>query len=99
MIILGDLTGGLSRPEQLAGLLGVAAICGYAIWAFARWFFGGSVRPDPWDDQVTQEVAEEEATPLCHRCLTPHHRLANFCPSCGAPVGRRTTSVLGIFLI
>jgi hypothetical protein len=39
---------------------------------------------------VAAEIAGEDSTPVCHRCLTPHSAEVYFCPECGAPVGTYT---------
>jgi hypothetical protein len=39
---------------------------------------------------VAEDVEKDEAMPLCHRCLSPHDPLRNFCAQCGAPVGEYT---------
>ena len=72
------------------GYLAVAALSCYGLWAFIRWFLSGPIRPDPWEDRVAAEIANDETTPLCHRCLVPNEPLANFCSQCGAPVGEYT---------
>ena len=77
-------------PTLLVGAFGLFALFCCGCWAFIRWVSKGPSTPEPWDDQVAAEIAKDETPPLCHRCLTPHHPLANFCPDCGAPVGTYT---------
>ena len=72
------------------GIWAVAGLCCYGIWVLMRRLFAGPRSPDPWDEAVAAEIEEKDATPLCHRCLTPHGTLANFCPECGATVGKYT---------
>ena len=74
-------------PESTAALVAVLGlgICG--IWLFVRWLKDGPVAPDPWDEDVKEALQKDEASPLCHRCLSPHDGRANFCATCGAPVG------------
>jgi RNA polymerase subunit RPABC4/transcription elongation factor Spt4 len=48
------------------------------------------MHPDPWDQKIAAEIGREEATPLCHRCLTAHDSATDFCPACGAAVGQYT---------
>jgi hypothetical protein len=55
-----------------------------------RWFLCGPSKPDPWDEQTASDLREGNGSPLCHRCLNPHDPLLNFCPDCGAPVGKYT---------
>jgi len=90
MSILALINQRATSPEWTIGFLGVIALAGYGIWGFVRWLLSGPVSPDPWDEQVTAEVAKEEATPLCHRCLLPHEVSADFCSHCGATVGQYT---------
>ena len=90
MTLLGQTAGGLGDPNRMVGLLGVSVLLGYATWALARWFLSSPTKPDPWDEQVSAELADGECEPLCHRCLSSHAPLANFCPKCGAAVGTYT---------
>lgn len=62
------------------------------------WVRRAAVAPEPWDANVTAELAREDAVPLCHRCLTPHHPMAYFCPECGAPVGAYTNCMPFLYL-
>ena len=79
-----------SDPELQVGILAVIALSGYGAWSFIRWLARGSTTPDPWDESITAEISNDEATPLCHHCLAPHEASADFCPDCGAPVGSYT---------
>jgi hypothetical protein len=88
-ICLGQI-GGLTPAERTVGILGLFALAGLGGWALIRWVTKGTVRPDPWDDQVARDLAEDDCTPLCHHCLNPHELSANFCPRCGAAVGTYT---------
>lgn len=90
MIILGQIGPGANSPEMQFGVWAAGGLCAYGIWTLARRLFGGPKSPDPWDETVAAEIECESATPLCHRCLTPHHPSANFCPDCGATVGEFT---------
>jgi hypothetical protein len=44
-------------------------------------------KPEPWGAEVEASVQADDATPICHRCLTPHSELAWFCEHCGGAVG------------
>lgn len=81
---------GIPSPEMTGGLLLFVVLGGCVIWLFVRWLMDGPIRPDPWDQQVAEDLDKADATPLCHRCLLPHDSLTNFCPRCGAPVGEYT---------
>src|SRR5258706_13395673 len=90
MILIAQMSRGVDDPAFGVGVWVVLGMAGYGFWALIRWVLNSPVRPDPWDDQVAGEIAKDDATPLCHRCLAPHDPLANFCPDCGAPVGEYT---------
>lgn len=68
----------------------VVAICCVVIWRLIDWFTSGRPEAEPWDDPVSAEIAKDDVTPLCHRCLTPNDPLTDFCSECGAPVGTYT---------
>jgi hypothetical protein len=78
---------GSPSPESITGIWGLLGLGTCAIWLFVRWLKDGPATPDPWDHDVTEALQKEEASPLCHRCLSPHDDRANFCATCGAPVG------------
>jgi len=88
-ICLGQ-TGGMTNSELLVGFLGISVLCGYGLWAFTRWFLSAPCQPDPWGKEISAELAEDNCTPLCPHCLSPHQRSAQFCPQCGAAVGAYT---------
>jgi len=77
-------------PALLIGFVAALVLFGFGVWRFIQWMVKGPSRPDPWDEDVAAEVAKDETPALCHRCLAPHHSLADFCPECGAPVGTYT---------
>ncbi len=90
MTILGQISSGASEPEKLVGVLAVIGLLGFVIWKTVREWFQAPTTPDPWDDQVKAELARDDAVPLCHHCLTPHSEAVDFCPDCGAAVGKYT---------
>ena len=79
-----------SPAEQTVGGMAIAGLVIAGLWAAAKWLVSGPRPPEPWDAQVEQELARQDATPICHRCLTPHHPSVDFCPECGAAVGQYT---------
>ena len=88
MIILAALT---LEPSDLKILaLALTVIGSFTLWRFAHWLLDGPTTAEPWDDQVAAAIAQDEATPVCCRCLHPQELSANFCPECGAPVGTYT---------
>ena len=85
-----NLTGQMSNAERLVGILAVlGVVCFFFVSCLKAWL-SRPLPPDPWDEQVSADLAEGNGTPICHRCLTPHDPLANFCADCGAPVGEYT---------
>lgn len=90
MCIFAETVGGLASPERRAAFLGIAFLAGCGLWAFARSIFKAPRQPDPWDQQVATELDQDDCTPLCHHCLTPHDRMKDFCSNCGAAVGPYT---------
>jgi hypothetical protein len=55
---------------------------------------GGDVSPEaipaakPHDD-----INDDDAVPLCPRCLRPHSPLLHYCPNCGCTVGQFTPNI------
>jgi hypothetical protein len=88
MIRLAALT---LEPSDLTVLTLVVTVVGcFALWRFAHWLLDGPAPAEPWDEEVATAIAQDEATPVCCRCLQPQEPSANFCPKCGAPVGTYT---------
>jgi len=81
---------GVQSPESITAIWALLGLGACGIWLLIRWLKDGPVTPDPWDHDVTEALQKEEASPLCHRCLSPHDDRANFCATCGAPVGAYT---------
>jgi hypothetical protein len=85
-----DLTSQTFEGERLVGILAVLGVIGYFFVRFLKAVLSRPLRPDPWDEQVSADLAEGNGIPICHRCLAPHGPLQNFCADCGAPVGEYT---------
>jgi hypothetical protein len=79
-----------NEPERLVGYLAIIALGCFFFARFVIWLLKGPREPDPWGEQIAADLAEGNCTPVCHRCLTPHDSMLNFCPECGAPVGKYT---------
>lgn len=49
----------------------------------------GLDKDTPWSPELDQQVREDDAVPVCHRCFTPleHTGQQWFCPECGAASG------------
>lgn len=90
MIVFAQLSYGMKGPEQLVAFYVIVTVLCCATWALIRWLFAGPVRPDPWDDQVATQLAQDDCPPVCHHCLTLHDLSTHFCPNCGAAVGTYT---------
>ena len=81
MISLAALT---VEPSDLTILtLGVTVVGCFAFWRFAHWLLDGPTSPEPWGDQVAAAIAQEEATPICCRCLLPQEPPSTGSCSCG----------------
>lgn len=90
MTLFGQSPTPVYGPELTVALLGMIVVCVCGGWLFVRWLRTGPVSPDPWDAQVSNEMDDDSASALCHRCLSPHDSNVNFCMECGAPVGQYT---------
>ena len=77
-------------PTRAVGFVGLAVLMAAGVRLFVRWLLSGPTRPDPWGDEIAAEIAKDDATPICHRCFTPHKPLTHFCSKCGTPVGPYT---------
>ena len=80
-------------PDEVTfrvGVFFVVALCVYGLWQLIRWLVNAPHTADPWDAQISEEISKDDTTPLCHRCLAPHHPQQDFCPDCGATVGTFT---------
>lgn len=86
-MIFAVQTGDPPRPTYFLLVFGVLS---FAFVSVIRWFLYGPSKPDPWDEQTASDLREGNCTPICHRCLNPHDLSVNFCPECGAPVGKYT---------
>jgi hypothetical protein len=90
MILAVELSHGPGDPDLLVGILAVTALLSWGVWMLMNHVRSGPAPPDPWDKSIAVEIGKEDATPLCHRCLTAHDSSTDFCPACGAAVGRYT---------
>lgn len=76
-----------SDPYQVVAGLGVAGLMLAALWRVVVWFCNTPVKPNPWSAEIEASLHTDDATPICHRCLTPHSDAAWFCEHCGIAVG------------
>jgi hypothetical protein len=55
--------------------------------ARAKAFWAAPPPTDPWGREEDEAARDDDALPLCPRCLTPQAGTDWFCPKCGAAVG------------
>jgi hypothetical protein len=80
----------VTDPDMQVARLAILALCCAGGWFLFRQLGKRASTPDPWDAQVAAEIEDDNATPLCHHCLTPHSPAVDFCHKCGAGVGQYT---------
>ncbi|MDD5139644.1 MAG: hypothetical protein PHY43_05210 [Verrucomicrobiales bacterium] len=76
-----------NNPNQIVSGLGLAGLLLAGLWRLAVWVRTAPVTPNPWSAEIEASLQADDATPICHRCLTPHSELAWFCEHCGSAVG------------
>ncbi len=74
-------------PNKIVAGLGVAGLLLGGFWRLTVWVRNAPVKPDPWSSEIEASLQAEDATPICHRCLTPHSNEAWFCEHCASAVG------------
>ena len=78
---------GVADPNNIIAMLGVALLVLAGCWQLIRWVDNARPTPEPWSAEVEASLQAQDATPICHRCLTPHSDEAWFCAHCGSAVG------------
>jgi hypothetical protein len=76
-----------SDPNQMVAGLGVIGLLIFAFWRLILWVRAATPKPEPWGAEIEAALQSDDATPVCHRCLTPHSNTAWFCEHCGSAVG------------
>ena len=76
-----------SDPDLIVAELALAGLVLAGLWRFAAWVCATPITPDPWGAEITASLEQPDATPICHRCLTPYSNDAWFCEHCGSAVG------------
>ena len=71
----------------MVAMLGIALLVLAGIWRLILWVRAATPGPEPWGEDIEASLYAEDATPICHRCLTPHSDEAWFCEHCGSAVG------------
>jgi hypothetical protein len=77
----------MKNPEFTIAMLATVGLGVVGLIAWLRWFFSGTVKPDPWGETVAVQLHAPDSAPVCHRCLAEQSDCAHFCPKCGAAVG------------
>ncbi len=77
----------ITDPNKIVAGLGVAGLLLGGLWRLGVWVRSSPVKPNPWSAEIEASLQAEDATPICHRCLTPHSNVAWFCEHCGSAVG------------
>ncbi|MCW5553689.1 MAG: hypothetical protein KIS67_16210 [Verrucomicrobiae bacterium] len=98
MILLAQTHLSGTDPEMQVAILVLVVLAAAGVMGLIGWVRRAAVAPEPWDANVAAELAREDAVPICHRCLTPHHAMSYFCPECGAPVGAYTNCMPFLYL-
>ena len=64
--------------------IAILAASGVSLASALKWFYSGTVKPDPWPVTVLDPLDDAESAPLCLRCLEfkPDHLC--ICPHCGS---------------
>ena len=98
MFLFGLIGQRLSQSEATVALIGIMILICAAIWLLVRWIATSPTSPNPWDEQVAAELAHDDSSQICHRCLTPHDSSIHFCSHCGAMVGAYTSLIPPLYL-
>jgi len=76
-----------SDPNLIVGELAIGGFVLVGLWRLIVWIRDAPSTPDPWSAEIEESLQQADATPICHRCLTPHQADARFCGHCGSAVG------------
>jgi hypothetical protein len=74
-------------PNLLVAEIAVAGLALAGLWRLMVWVRTTPVKPDPWSAEIEASLHQADATPICHRCLSPYADDVWFCETCGAAVG------------
>ena len=78
---------GTSDPNLIVGELASSGLVLVGLWRLFVWIRDAPSTPNPWSVEIEESLQQADATPICHRCLTPHQTDARFCEHCGSAVG------------
>jgi hypothetical protein len=76
-----------SDPNLIVGELAISGLVFVGLWRLIVWIRDAPATPNPWSVEIEESLQQTDATPICHRCLTPHQSEARFCEYCGSAVG------------
>jgi hypothetical protein len=74
-------------PNLMVAELVAAGLALAGLWRLFVWVRDAPCKPDPWGIEIEASLQQADATPICHRCLSPYQDNAWFCETCGAAVG------------
>lgn len=74
-------------PNLIVGGYAAAGLAVYLFWRLIIWIRDSPVKPDPWESEMTQIIADPETPETCPHCSTPQPPTAWFCEHCGRAVG------------
>ena len=80
----------MGRMKEVLTFILVAAFAAAVVWRLFPWLcakFAKPLEPNPWDEDTEARLHEDEAVPLCPRCLEPDKEGVQFCRDCGFPTG------------
>jgi hypothetical protein len=77
----------ISDPNQIVGELAIGGFALAGLWRLIIWIRDAPSNPDPWSAEIEESLQQADATPVCHRCLSPYPDDIWFCEACGAAVG------------
>jgi len=81
------LTAEAINSNLIVGELAIGGFVLVGLWRLIIWIRDAPSTPDPWSGEIEESLQLTNATPICHRCLTPHKTDARFCENCGSAVG------------
>jgi hypothetical protein len=76
-----------SDPDLTVAQIAIGGLVLAGLWRAVVWVRTAPTKPNPWGEEIEASLQAEDATPICHRCLTPHSNAAWFCEHCGSAVG------------
>src|ERR1035438_2229632 len=76
-----------SDPDLTVAQIAISGLVIAGLWRITAWVRNAPVRPNPWGAEIEASLQADDATPICHRCLSPHSNTAWFCEHCGSAVG------------